>query len=173
MELGKNEDILNNEIQKISTTIDEIKKDNDHLKKIINDNDNKIVLLEKELKILKDKIKNPKEFSFTKNISTNLGSKNIYNKKECIFTSIQDDYIYIVYGYKTKKQVFNLQCYDIINDDLFDITKELHKNYIFSCRYFLDEEKKRDLLITASFHYHVKVVNFKKEKNEEILNLNC
>ena len=33
-----------------------------------------------------------------------------------------------------------------------------------SCRYFYDENNKRDLILTTSLDNHVKVINFKKRK---------
>ena len=159
-------------IKKISTLIDEVKKDNEYMKKKINDNEKKLVILKKEIQEIKDENINPQNFKFKKNISNNLFSEGVYNNIACIFTSFHDDKVYIAYGFESKNKTFNLNCYDIINDRYFSIFKDLHKNYFYSCRYFLDEENKRDLIITVSLDKHVKVVNFKIEKSELIFDIN-
>jgi len=156
-------------IKKISTLIDEVKKDNEYMKKKINDNEKKLVILNKEIQEIKYENINPQNFKFKKNISNNLFSEGVYNNRACIFTSFHDDKVYIAYGFESKSKTFNLNCYDVINDKKFSIFNDLHKNYFDSCRYFLDEEKKRDLIITASLDKHVKVVNFKIEKKSELI----
>lgn len=54
----------------------------------------------------------------------------------------------------------------------FTVIENLHKNSFDSCRYFLDETNKRDLIITTSLDRHVKVINFKSNNSEIILDLN-
>jgi WD40 repeat protein len=180
-------DELNNRVSNCKNTLEEkskekiesainlilsIKKQNETLTKKMNDNEKKIkklqMKLEKEV-FKKDKGKRPNNYKLEKNISSDLFEKKNYdNKSACIFNYNEDDNIYVVYGVKT----FDLECYDIQNDNKFIIIKKLHGDLFYSCRHFFNEERYQDLIITSSFDRHVKVTNFKKEKSEVILDLN-
>lgn len=180
-------DELNNRVSNCKNTLEEkskekiesainlilsIKKQNETLTKKMNDNEKKIkklqMKLEKEV-FKKDKGKRPNNYKLEKNISSDLFEKKNYdNKSACIFNYNEDDNIYVVYGVKT----FDLECYDIQNDNKFIIIKKLHGDLFYSCRHFFNEEKYQDLIITSSFDRHVKVTNFQKEKSEVILDLN-
>lgn len=181
----------NNNLKNILKEIENLQKENLELKKIIDENDKKLELYiesvkkkfdtininKKEIKDIKEEINdpkkekkdinNPKNFVFQKTISRDLFTRNFYNNRACLFCSL-DDNIYIAYGVSS----FNLECYDIINDKKFILIEKLHKNFFDSCRYFYDENNKRDLLITTSLDAHVKIIHFKKEKSEVILDLN-
>ena len=118
---------------------------------------------------------NPKDFKFNKTISENLFKKNFYNNRACIFTSKEDDKVYIVYGTENysflKSEIsFDLNYYDVINDEKIVLIEKLHTQPFDSCRYFYDKDNKMDMIITASLDSHVKVINFNKEK--VILDLN-
>ena len=167
----KNDDF----IKKVMEEIEALKKKNELMEKKINEYEKKSDNFNDSIKNELDKIKydkiDPKEFVYIKTVSTDLFSKNYYNNRACIFNSIQDDNIYIAYG---TKENLNLECFDIINDEKFIIVKELHKDFFDSCRYYLDDNdnKNRDLIITSSLDLHVKVINFKKEESEILLDLN-
>ena len=180
-------DELNNRVSNCKNTLEEkskekiesainlilsIKKQNETLTKKMNDNEKKIkklqMKLEKEV-FKKDKGKRPNNYKLEKNISSDLFEKKNYdNKSACIFNYNEDDNIYVVYGVKT----FDLECYDIQNDNKFIIIKKLHGDLFYSCRHFFNEERYQDLIITSSFDRHVKVTNFQKEKSEVIIDLN-
>jgi hypothetical protein len=155
--------------EKIMKQIEELKKENEILKTKISNNEKNLNLIKKKFyEMVDDKIY-PGDFKFKKTISSDLFDVNCYNNRACIFTSCQDDNIYVVYG---KILSFNLECYDVLNDKKTIIIKKLHNNSFDSCRYNFDEDKKRDLIITSSLDNHVKVVNFKLENSETILDLN-
>ena len=180
-------DELNNRVSNCKNTLEEkskekiesainlilsIKKQNETLTKKMNDNEKKIkklqMKLEKEV-FKKDKGKRPNNYKLEKKISSDLFEKKNYdNKSACIFNCNEDENIYVVYGVKT----FDLECYDIQNDNKFIIIKKLHGDLFYSCRHFFNEERYQDLIITSSFDRHVKVTNFQKEKSEVILDLN-
>ena len=106
----------------------------------------------------------------------NLGKQflQIFSKK--IFIIIEPVYlfhakikkVYIAYG----ESSFNLKGYDITKNEKFTIYEKLHENNFDSLRHFYDKNKDRDLLITASLDSHVKVIEFKREKSEKIIDLN-
>ena len=163
----------NNTINKIMEEIELLKKENEIMKKQIISNDKKLAdfskILKNNLSEIKDAKINPGDFKFKKTISSDLFTLNFYNNRACIFTYSQDDNIYVAYGVTI---TFNLECYDVLNDKKFIIIKKLHKDSFDSCRFYYDKGKKRDLLITSSHDSHVKVVKFKKEESEIILDLN-
>ena len=169
IELDKNKENDDDFTEKIMKQIEELKKENNILKKKISDNDKNLELIKKKFDEMEDDKIYPGDFTFKKTISSDLFDVNVYNNRACIFSSCQDDNIYVVYG---KIVSFNLECYDVLNDKKFIIIKKLHNNSFDSCRYIFDEDKKRDLIITSSLDSHVKIVNFKKEKSEKILDLN-
>ena len=168
--INENEEKDNTE--EIIKQIEELKKENEIMKEKINNNEKKLISftkkIEKKFEIEDEKI-NHIDFKFAKNISSDLFNVNFYNNRACIFTSYQDDNIYVAYGIVLS---LNLECYDVINDKKFIIIKKLHKDSFDSCRYFYDDIQKKDLIITSSLDSHVKVVNFKKDKSEIILDLN-
>ena len=167
-QLEKNEE--NGDLaEKIMKQIEELKKENVLLKKKISNNEKNLELIKKKLIEMGDDKIYPGDFKFKKTISSDLFDVNVYNNRACIFSSCQDDNVYVVYG---KILSFNLECYDVLNDTKFIIIKKLHNDSFDSCRYNFDEDKKRDLIITASLDSHVKVVNFKKDKSEIIIDLN-
>lgn len=172
IEMKKEFDEKKEKIESAINEVSSIKKQNDMLAKRMNDNERKIKVLQKKLEkkvIKKEKGKRPINYKLEKTISSDLFEKKyIDNKCACIFNYNEDDNIYIVYGIKN----FDLECYDIQNDNKFIIIKNLHGDFFFSCRHFYNEEKIQDLIITSSFDNHVKVTNFQKEKSEVILDLN-
>ena len=109
-----------------------------------------------------------KKFTFYKTISFDLFHKNYYNNRACIFNYCKDSNIYIVYGIIS----LDLECYDIIKEKKYIIIKKLHKQSFESCRQFYDKNNNRNLILTSSFDEHVKIINFKKEKSEIIIDLN-
>ena len=159
--------------KEIIKQIEDLKKENKIMKAKIINNEQKLISFMKtinnKLNELEDEKINPADFQFVKNISSELFNINVYNNRACIFSSYHDDNIYIAYGVVLS---LNLECYDILNNKKFIIIKQLHKDSFDSCRYFLDDIQKRDLIITSSLDSHVKLVNFKKEKSEIILDLN-
>ena len=160
-------------IDQIMEEIEELKNENKLMKKRLNDSEKKLddfnVSFKKEIDEIKHEKIDPKEFEFKKTISNDLFSRNFYNNRACIFSSYQDDNIYVAYGIKTN---LDLEGYDVLNDEKFIIIKSLHKNFFDSCRYYFDDIKNRDLLITTSLDSHVKVINFIRKKSEVILDLN-
>lgn len=93
---------------------------------------------------------------------------NYYNNRACIFNYSKDNKIYVAYGVKS----LDLECYNISMNKKFIIKKFLHKLPFNSCRYFYDDLKKKDLIITSSLDQHVKLIEFLKENSEIILDLN-
>ena len=174
-QLEENKDNLKNEdfSEIVMKQIEELIKDNNLMKKKILNNEKKLAFFNesftKKINEIKDEKINPGDFEFKKTISSDLFSVNFYNNRACIFTSSEDDKIYVAYGVSL---ILDLECYDVLNDKKFIIIKKLHKDSFDSCRHFFDDSKKRDLLITSSHDNHVKIVNFKKEKSEIILDLN-
>ena len=120
----------------------------------------------------KEKFRNyltiPKRFTFYKTISADIFNRNYYNNRACIFTYSGDNNFYIVYGAKT----LNLECYDIIKEKKYIIFEKIHQMPFESCRQFYDKINNRNLILTSSFDEHVKVINFKKEKSEIVIDLN-
>ena len=110
----------------------------------------------------------PKRFTFYKTISADIFNRNYYNNRACIFTYSGDNNFYIVYGAKT----LNLECYDIIKEKKYIIFEKIHQMPFESCRQFYDKINNRNLILTSSFDEHVKVINFKKEKSEIVIDLN-
>ena len=179
--LENNKQIKKNEnIKKIMNEIEKIQKENLEMKNKIEKNNNKLNLFIKSInenninkkndsyENINGSKKNPKNFKFEKTISNDLFRKYFNNNRACIFNSCIDNKIYIIYGIIS----LDLECYDILDDKKFILIKKLHKMQFDSCRYFYDENNKRDLIVTTSLDNHVKVINFKKEKSEIILDLN-
>ena len=160
-------------IKEIIKQIEDIKKENKIMKEKIKNNEQKLIsfmkIIDNNLNEIEYEKINPADFQFVKNISSELFNINAYNNRACIFSSYQDDNVYIAYGIVLS---LNLECYDVLNNKKFIIIKQLHKDAFDSCRYFFDEIQKRDLIITSSLDSHVKLLNFKKEKSEIILDLN-
>jgi len=123
---------------------------------------------EKEYNKLKSYLNNPKNFKYDELISKDLFTKNYYNNRACIFNSFKYNRVYIAFG---DKKSFNLECYDVLDSKKFTIIKKLHKQSFNSCRYYFNEKEKLDLLITASLDSSVKIINFKKEKSEILINI--
>ena len=123
--------------------------------------------LEKE--IVKKKINKipPLNLYFYKTISSKIFNNNFYNNRACIFTYCKDNNVYIVYGIIS----LDLECYDVINNKKFILISKLHTDAFDSCRQFYDKNNKRNLILTSSFDTHVKVINFKKEDSEIIIDL--
>ena len=110
----------------------------------------------------------PKKFTFYKTISVDIFNRNYYNNRACIFIYSKDSNIYIVYGAKT----LDLEYYDVIKEKKYILIKKIHQMPFESCRQFYDKTNNRNLILTSSFDEHVKVINFKKEKSEIIMDLN-
>ena len=125
--------------------------------------------LEKEYIKLKSCLNNPKNFKYDELISKDLFTKNYYNNRACIFNSFKYNKIYIAFG---DKKSFNLECYDVLDSKKFTIIKKLHKQPFDSCRNYYNKKEKLDLLITASLDSHVKIINFKREKSEILIDFN-
>ena len=123
---------------------------------------------EKEYIKLKNCLNNPKYFKYDELISKDLFTKNYYNNRACIFNSNKFNKIYIAFG---DKNSLNLECYDVLDSKKFTIIKKLHEKSFNSCRYYFNKNEKLDLLITASLDNRVKIINFKKEKSEILINL--
>ena len=112
--------------------------------------------------------KPPCNFKFHLTITSDLFNDNYYNNRACIFNYSQDKKIYVVYGVKS----LDLECYNVNMNKKFIIKKFLHKQPFNSCRYFYDDLKKKDLILTSSFDQHVKLIEFLKENSQIILDLN-
>lgn len=113
-----------------------------------------------------------KNFKFKKIIIKDSSNQNkfkcYHGYKACIFSFSKDTNIYIVYGDKNT----NLKCYDMKDDKDFILFKNFN-NIINICRYFYDNDNKRDLLITCCFsNNNVKIINFNKEKSIILFELN-
>ena len=142
-------------------------KYNEYKASKINENYKKLISKEENLPNKKNISENSK---FPKIITTQLFSNSFYHYRACIFSSIKDDNIYVVYGVYSG----NLEYYDISNNNKKNpsiLFKKLFTQPFVSCRYYLDKENKRDLLIICSDKY-VKIINFEKEKSSIILFLN-
>jgi len=125
----------------------------------------------KEKEKYRNNLKNkndPRNFQIYKTISNDIFNRNYYNNRACIFVYCNDNQIYIVYGVKS----LDLECYDVIKEKKFIIMKKLHRDSFDSCRQFYDKDKNRNLILTSSFDEHVKVINFKKQESEIIIDLN-
>ena len=152
---------------------DEILKNNEKLKNLLNDNESNLPywnynLLDKKTEELKNENIIPIDFKFSKTISNDIFKRNFYNKRACIFIFC-DNKAYIAFG----ENSLNLVGYDIDEQEKFTIFKKLHKEFFDSVRHYYDYENDRDLLITASpFGRHVTVINFKREESEKIIDLN-
>ena len=83
---------------KIMKQIEELKKENVLLKKKISNNEKNLELIKKKLIEMGDDKIYPGDFKFKKTISSDLFDVNVYNNRACIFTSCQDDNVYVVYG---------------------------------------------------------------------------
>ena len=164
--------VIDEKIESATNLIKSIKDQNALLTKKMNENENKIKKLQMKLEkkvYKKEKGKRPINYKLEKTISSDLFEKlNCDNKCACIFNCNEDDKIYVVYGVNS----FDLECYDIQNDNKFIIINKLHKDIFYSCRHFFNEEKNQDLIITSSLDKHVKVTNFHREKSEIIIDLN-
>lgn len=112
--------------------------------------------------------KPPCNFKFHSTITSDLFIDNYYNNRACIFNYSRDKKIYVAYGV----QSLDLECYNVNMNKKFIIKKLLHKQPFNSCRYFYDDLKKKDLIITSSLDQHVKLIEFLKENSEIILDLN-
>jgi DNA repair exonuclease SbcCD ATPase subunit len=123
---------------------------------------------EKEYIKLKNCLNNPQYFKYDELISKDLFTKNYYNNRACIFNSFKYKKIYIAFG---DRKSFNLECYDVLDSKKFTIIKKLHEQSFNSCRYYYNKNEKLDLLITSSLDNRVKIINFKKEKSEILINL--
>ena len=110
----------------------------------------------------------PFNLKYKKTITSDLFTKKFYNNRACIFICSKDEGIYIAYGVKS----LDLECYDVNNNRIFIIQKKLHKESFDSCRYFYEELKRKDLIITSSLDGHVKVINFSKYDCFILLDLN-
>ena len=104
---------------------------------------------------------------FYKNISSEIFKTNFYNNRACIFTYCKDNNVYIVYGIIS----LDLECYDVINNKKFILISKLHQDSFDSCRHFYDNINNRNLIFTSSFDKHVKIINFKKEESEVVIDL--
>ena len=124
---------------------------------------------DKEKEIIKNKINRspPINVYFYKTISCDIFNNNFYNNRACLFTYCKDNNVYIVYGVIS----LDLECYDIIGNKKFILISKLHNDSFDSCRHFFDKINKRNLILTSSFDKHVKVMNFKKEDSEVIIDL--
>ena len=147
------------------------------LKEFINSRESLIIiifLLKRFLKVLKNKLEsleeiNPKQFfKFKKTISSELSNEYCYNYRACIFSSKNDDNIYVAYG--TSKH--DLECYDVLNEKQFTVIKNLYNENFYSCRHFYDDNNSRDLILTCfSKDNKIKVINFQRENSKVILKL--
>ena len=144
------------------------------LKQFINSKNSLIIiifLLKRILKILKNRLKpseeiNPKKFKFDTTITSNLPNEYCYNYMACLFHSKIDDNTYAAYG--TSR--YDLECYDILNYQKFDVIKNLYNNTFHSCRHFFDDKNYRDLILTSfSKDNKIKVINFQRENSKVIL----
>ena len=114
----------------------------------------------------KNKI-DPRNFELYKIISLDIFKENFYNNRACIFNNFKDNNIYIVYGVKS----LNLECYDITKENNFIVIHNIHTKPFNSCRHFFYKTNSRDLIITSSFDSHVKIINFKRENSDIIIDL--
>ena len=162
---------INKKIKEIelnsSNNYNKLLEENENLKKIIKGLENNYSSLEKKISEMKEESIIPKDFEYNKTISTKVFKRNFYNNRACIFASHEDDNVYIVFG----ENPSSLVGYDIKEDTKFTIYEKLHDDFFDSCRHFYDKENKRDLIVTASLDSHVKVIHFKREESEIIMDL--
>ena len=112
--------------------------------------------------------KGPLNCKFIKTITNTLSNKYSNNYRACIFSPKRDHGVYIAYGTLS----CDLECYDVINNKKYVLIKNLYEEPFHSCRYFYDEQKKRDLIITSySTNNQIKFIKFEKEKGEFVYNL--
>ena len=112
--------------------------------------------------------KNPLNCKFISTITNKLSNKYCNTYRACIFSSKRDNNVYIAYGTLS----CDLECFDVINNKKFILIKNLYEEPFHSCRYFYDEQNKRDLLITSySTDNQVKFVKFEKGRGEFVYNL--
>ena len=108
--------------------IEELKKENEIMKKKILNNEKRLAFFNesftKNINEIKDEKINPSHFKLKKTISSDLFNVNFCNNRACIFTSLEDDKIYVAYGVLLS---LDLECYDVLNDKKFIIIKKLHK----------------------------------------------
>ena len=104
-----------------------------------------------------DKLSDPKNIRFLKEITKDSYSDNILDNTFCAFNSINDNMLYLIYSNKTKSIItYNL----IDNKKIFEI-KNAHEMLITNFRHYLDKINIIDLILSISANdNNIKIWNF-------------
>ena len=87
-----------------------------------------------------------------------------------IFKSIINDIYYLIYA--TEKQSFI--CYDLIDNKKINEIKKCHKKNIYHLRHILDNENKKDIILSLSYNNNIKVWDiFNIKCIVELKNIKC
>lgn len=97
----------------------------------------------------------PKNFEMIKCITQNSHCSNSIDSTFCAFKSINGETI-VAWGSPSKY----LEFYDLNKNKLLKTITAAHSNTIFSCRHYLDTNKKEDLIVTSSLDQSVKIWSF-------------
>ena len=103
------------------------------------------------IKIRENKIKivdnlNPKELKYSKDITKDSYSDYILDNTFCIFKSINNDLIYLIYSNKK----ISIISYNLIDNKKIIEIKNAHQNLITNFRYHLDKTNEKDLILSIS-----------------------
>jgi len=173
--------LVYNEVNK-ALIINEISKENEILKKNINDLNNKIKLLEKENNQLK--LNSNKSLSLNKNLkTTNEINFNIIKDNECnspVYIQFMEDLTTDSYShyaldntflvFKSINNILNLIyatklnsiiCYNLINNIKISEIKKAHNSYITNFRHYFDKKHNVDIIMSiSSDENNIKIWNF-------------
>ena len=153
--------ILKKEINELKNEYDILKNENNLIKSEIKELRNELEELKKKLENFDKNPENnniPKKLELiTDLVNDSYAFSNIDNSF-VVFKSI-NDILYIIYSNYYK----SLICYDLNKKMKINELKEYHKEFISNFRHFLDEENKRDLIMSISaIDNRIKILNFNK-----------
>ena len=124
---------LNNKYNKLNKNYNALKKE---LKSMENE--------QKKIKLIQNN-ENPKTIKFSKDIVTDSFAGFSYDDSFTVFRSI-NDILLIVYATKNK----SIFCYDLEKKAIIHKLFNTHNNYITNFRHFLDEDNRRDIIMSIS-----------------------
>ena len=119
--------------------------DNSNKNNYIESNTNNYYIDNKGIYINQEKNSNPEDIQFLKDITDNSFNSLGFNNIFCVFKSIIDDILYLIYANKNSIISYNLIEYKKINE-----IKNSHNKDITNFRYCLDKINNRDLIISIS-----------------------
>ena len=119
------------EIYKIKNDINNLKNENNKLKK--------------EIDLLKAYHDNPKNIELLSNITSGSYSDFDIDKIFTVFKSI-NDILYLIYSNQYKSII----CYDLRKQNIVNILKKCHNEYITNLSHYLDKNNKMDLIMSIS-----------------------